>query len=39
MTIKKKKHTFKISLKGCNVHKSGSVEGISVEILARNGNC
>jgi hypothetical protein len=38
MTIKKK-HAFKISLKGCNVYKSGSVEGVSIEILARDGNC
>ena len=31
MTIKKK-HTFKVSHKGCNVYKSGSVEGESVEM-------
>jgi len=37
MTIKT---TYKVSLKGCNVYMFGLVEGVFVEILARDdGNC
>jgi len=35
-----KQHTFKVSLKSCNVYMFGLVEGVSVEILARgDGKC